>query len=302
METIVVTEDLHLSRIDKTLTDITEHSRSTIQAMMKAGLILVNDVIVKNNYKLKTDDVITLEPFVEEEIDVIAEDIPIDIIYQDADVLVVNKDYNMVVHPGAGNYNGTLVNALLFHVKDLQAIKGEIRPGIVHRIDKETSGLLMVAKNPRSVEILGDQLRKKTVTRKYLALVEGIITHNLGKINAPIGRDPKNRQKMKVIQGGKEAVTNFTVLTRYENYTLIECVLETGRTHQIRVHLNYIGFPIVGDSKYGKRKTDTTYGQFLHAKTLGFDHPTTGEYMEFDSELPEYFASFLADLDNDRKH
>ena len=160
----------------------------------------------------------------------------------------------------------------------------------------------MVAKNPRSVEILGDQLRKKTVTRKYLALVEGIITHNLGKINAPIGRDPKNRQKMKVIQGGKEAVTNFTVLTRYENYTLIECVLETGRTHQIRVHLNYIGFPIVGDSKYGKRKTDTTYGQFLHAKTLGFDHPTTGEYMEFDSELPEYFASFLADLDNDRKH
>lgn len=297
MEKIIVQEENNLDRIDKFLTVVTEHSRSTIQVMLQNGNILVNEIKVKNNYKIKTNDEITLTPIIEQVFDVVPEDIPINVVYQDEDLLIVNKTDNMVVHPGAGNYNGTLVNALLFHIKDLQAIKGEIRPGIVHRIDKQTSGLLMVAKNPKSVEDLGEQLRLKTVTRKYIALVEGVIPHNLGKINAPVGRDPKDRQKMKVVQSGKPAVTNFKVLTRYANNTLIECVLETGRTHQIRVHLNYIGHPLYGDPKYGKRKTDITNGQYLHAKTLGFVHPTTKEYMEFDSDLPAYFTEHLETLE-----
>lgn len=296
MEEIVVTEEFNLLRLDKFLTDNRDESRSTIQAMIKQGNILVNDVIVKTGYKIKTDDVITIEPFEDKEVDVIAEDLPIEIVYQDNDLLIIEKDDKMVVHPGAGNPSGTLVNALLYHVKDLQAIKGEIRPGIVHRIDKETSGLLVVAKNPKALEDLSNQLKNKTVTRKYLALVEGVIPHNLGKVTAPIGRDPKNRQRMKVVAGGKEAVTNFKVISRFEENTLIECVLETGRTHQIRVHLSYIDHPVVGDPKYGRRKTNTEHGQFLHAKTLGFVHPTTKEYMEFDSELPEYFQEYLESL------
>jgi 23S rRNA pseudouridine1911/1915/1917 synthase len=296
MEKIKVTEVNNFERIDKFLTEATIYSRSTIQAMMKEGNILVNEITVKNNYKIKTNDIITLEEFVEKEIDITPEDIPINIVYQDDDLLIVDKDYSMVVHPGAGNYTGTLVNALLYHVKDLQAIKGEIRPGIVHRIDKETSGLLVVAKNPKSLEDLGEQLRLKTVTRRYIALVEGVIPHNLGKVNAPIGRDPKNRQKMKVVENGKPAVTNFQVITRYTENTLIECILETGRTHQIRVHLNYINHPVVGDPKYGRRKTNIDHGQFLHAKTLGFIHPTTKEYVEFESELPQYFKDYLESL------
>ena len=295
-ENYTITEQHHLQRIDKILTELTEHSRSTIQAMIKQGNVFVNDETVKPNYKGKTDDEITIIPFQEASIEIKPENIPIHIVYEDNDVLVVDKDYDMVVHPGAGNTSGTLVNALLYHVKDLQAIKGEIRPGIVHRIDKETSGLLMVAKNAHALENLGEQLRTKTVTRKYIALVEGVIPHNLGKINAPIGRDPKNRQQMKVVENGKEAVTNFQVIKRFEEYTLIECVLETGRTHQIRVHLAFINHPLVGDPKYGRRKTDTTYGQFLHAKTLGFVHPTTKEYMEFESETPKYFNDFLETL------
>lgn len=296
-EKYLITEENNLERIDKYLTSITDHSRSTIQALITEGNVLVNGIKVKNRYKIKTDDVITLTPFEEVDIDIKAEDIPIDIVYQDDDLLIVNKNYNMVVHPAPGNYTGTLVNALLYHVKDLQAIKGEIRPGIVHRIDKETSGLLVVAKNPKALEDLSDQLRLKTVTRKYVALVDGVIPHNLGKVNAPIGRDPKNRQKMKCVKGGKEAVTNFKVLNRYEDNTLIECQLETGRTHQIRVHLAYIDHPVVGDPKYGRRKTDVTHGQYLHAQTLGFIHPTTKEYMEFTSELPEFFKNHLETLE-----
>lgn len=296
MEKITITKEVEFSRIDKLLTDSTIHSRATIQAMIKSGNILVNEKTVKNNYKVKVDDLITITPFEEKEIELEKENIPLDIVYQDEDVVVVNKSDDMVVHPGAGNTSGTLVNALLYHIKDLQAIKGEIRPGIVHRIDKETSGLLMVAKNNQALEHLSDQLKNKTATRKYVALVEGVIPHNLGKINAPIGRDPKNRQRMAVTEQGKEAVTNFTVLQRFQEHTLVECQLETGRTHQIRVHFNYIKYPLVGDPKYGKRKTDITHGQYLHAKTLGFIHPKTEEYMEFDSELPEYFQNYLDDL------
>ena len=203
----------------------------------------------------------------------------------------------MVVHPGFGNRDGTLVNALAFHAESLPNMGEEDRPGLVHRIDKETSGLLVVAKSEKAVEELGEQLRLKTVTRKYTALVEGIIPHNRGRINAPIGRDPKNRQKMACVEGGKEAVTNFTVIKRYSKQTLIECVLETGRTHQIRVHLKYIGFPLVGDPKYGTRKTDTTHGQFLHARVLGFNHPVTGEYMEFEADIPAYFKEYLENIE-----
>jgi 23S rRNA pseudouridine1911/1915/1917 synthase len=296
VENFVISLKNSKERIDKFLSEELEESRSTIQVMIKEGNVLVNGSTVKNNYKLKENDVIEVTPIIEKEIDIKPENIDIDIVYEDDTLLVVNKGYDMVVHPGAGNYDGTLVNAILYHVKDLKHIKGELRPGIVHRIDKETSGLLVIAKTPKALEDLSDQLKHKTVTRKYIALTEGVIPHNLGKVNAPIGRDPKNRQKMACVENGKDAVTNFKVLQRFENNTLIECELETGRTHQIRVHMNYIGYPIVGDPKYGIKKTDTTYGQFLHAKTLGFIHPKTKEYMEFDSELPEYFKTHLEEL------
>ena len=294
---IKVEEANSLERIDKLLADVLEDSRSKVQAMIKDGSILVNETTVKANYKVKVDDIITVEEMAEKEFMLQAEDIDIDIIYEDDDLLVVNKDYHLVVHPGAGNQTGTLVNALLYHVKDFKAIKGEVRPGIVHRIDKETSGLLVVAKTDKALADLSEQMKNKTVTRKYIALVEGVIPHNLGKINAPIGRDPKNRQRMAVTEKGKTSITNFKVLTRYTKYTLIECILETGRTHQIRVHLDYIGFPVVGDPKYGRRKTETKYGQFLHAKTLGFIHPKTKKYIEFDSELPTYFQEYLDTLE-----
>ncbi len=287
----------NLERIDKLLTEVLGYSRSKVQAMIKDGSILVNEITVKANYKVKTNDLITVEDMVEREIELEAEDIDIDIIYQDDSLLIVNKDYKLVVHPGAGNPTGTLVNALLFHVKDFKAIKGEVRPGIVHRIDKETSGLLVVAKTDSALADLSEQMKNKTVTRKYIALVEGVIPHNLGKINAPIGRDPKNRQRMAVTEKGKTSVTNFKVLTRYSKHTLIECELETGRTHQIRVHLDYISHPVVGDPKYGRRKTETKHGQFLHAKTLGFIHPETKKYIEFDSDLPTYFQDYLDELE-----
>lgn len=293
MESIKVPSEVSNQRIDKYLNDLLDESRNTIQAMIKEGYVLVNGDVVKNNYKVKTDDEITISEMEEIETELIAEDIPLDIVYQDDDIIIVNKADNIVVHPGAGNTTGTLVNALLFHIEDFKAIKGEIRPGIVHRIDKETSGLLVVAKTPKALEILSDQMKEKKASRKYIALVDGVIPHNLGKVTAPIGRDPKNRQKMACVENGKHAVTHFQVLQRYEAHTLIECELETGRTHQIRVHMNYIGFPIYGDPKYGQRKTDTTHGQYLHAKTLGLYHPTTNEYMEFSCELPSYFQDKL---------
>ena len=297
MEKLNVEELNNNIRIDKYLNDELAHSRSTIQAMIKEGNIQVNGNSIKNNYRVKTGDEITIVEFEEKEFHLDPEDIDIDIVYQDDDIIVINKSDDIVVHPGAGNPTGTLVNALLYHVKDFKAIKGEVRPGIVHRIDKETSGLLVVAKTPLALENLNDQMKEKTITRKYIALVNGVIPHNLGKVDAPIGRDPKNRQKMKCVEKGKRAVTHFKVINRYENNTLIECVLETGRTHQIRVHLNYIGFPVYGDPKYGQRKTNTEHGQYLHAETLGFVHPTTNEYIEFQSELPEFFTDTLKELE-----
>ena len=296
MKTIEVQELTKKTRLDKYLAEQIDESRSTIQYMIKEQLIQVNNQESKANYTLKEGDIITIEEQDKEEILLTPENIPLDIVYEDAYLLVVNKPSGMVVHPGAGNQTHTLVHALLHHIKDLQPIKGELRPGIVHRIDKETSGLLVVAKDGKTLEFLAKQFKEKTAERTYLALVEGVIPHNLGKIDAPIGRDPKNRQKQAVVEGGKEAVTHFSVMERYQEHTLIECTLETGRTHQIRVHLAYIKHPLVGDPKYGLRKTNKEFGQFLHAKTLGFTHPKTKEFLSFDSKLPSYFTDYIEQL------
>ena len=212
-------------------------------------------------------------------------------------IVLVNKPSGMVVHPAPGHHHGTLVNGLLFHCNTLSNVGGDSRAGIVHRIDKDTSGLLVACKNNKAHRNLAEQFRnKETTTRKYYAIVNGNIGHNLGKINAPIGRDPSNRQKMAVVEGGKASVTHFKVLERFKDHTLIECTLETGRTHQIRVHMAYIKFPVLNDPLYGSKKQTTEFGQYLHAKTLGFVHPTTGKYMEFDSELPVEFIEMLENL------
>jgi 23S rRNA pseudouridine1911/1915/1917 synthase len=233
-----------------------------------------------------------------EVLDVIPEEMDLDIYYEDGDVIVVNKPKGMVVHPAAGHVTGTLVNGLMAHCKDLSGINGILRPGIVHRIDKDTSGLLMVAKNDHAHEHLVNQLVEKTVTRKYKALVHGNISHDHGTIDAPIGRDSKDRQSMSVVENGKHAVTHFHVIERFKDYTFVECQLETGRTHQIRVHMKYIGFPLVGDPKYGPRKTLDLGGQALHAAVLGFVHPVTDKYLEFEAPLPEEYEQLLKHLRN----
>ncbi|MDN7226025.1 RluA family pseudouridine synthase [Planococcus liqunii] len=295
--TIEITEEMAGVRIDKAVSSIDEDwSRSQIANWVKDGAVKVNGETVKPNYKVRLDDIIIVSPPLLEELDVVPEDLNLEITYEDADVLVVNKPRGMVVHPAPGHANGTLVNGLMFHCKDLSGINGVARPGIVHRIDKDTSGLLMVAKNDVAHTSLVDQLVKKTVTRKYVALVHGHIPHDKGTIEAPIGRDSKDRQKMAVIDKGKHAVTHFRVLERFGNFTLVECRLETGRTHQIRVHMKYIGFPLVGDPKYGPKKTMDIGGQALHAEVIGFDHPRTGEYLEFSAEPPTQFAELLESL------
>lgn len=279
-------------RIDKYLMDELEYSRSKIQRMINSNNILVNDKNVKSNYTLHIGDEITINEDYSEEIDITPEDIPLDIYYEDEYLLVINKPSGMVVHPAAGNHENTLVNALMFHCNNnLSTLNGEVRPGIVHRIDKDTSGLLLVAKTDEVHADLSEQIAKKTVTRKYIALVQGIINEDTATIDAPIGRDANNRKKMAVTDiNSKDAVTHLRVLERYEKATLIECRLETGRTHQIRVHLNYIGHPLVNDPVYGyKRLDDEDFGQMLHAKTLGFIHPITKEYLEFTSNPPKRF-------------
>ncbi|OJF94050.1 RluA family pseudouridine synthase [Alkalibacterium sp. 20] len=281
-------------RLDKFISDkLNENSRNQVQLWIKEGLVTVNEEESKANYKVQTGDVIHVTIKEPEEIDALPEDIAIDIVYEDADVVVVNKPQGMVVHPSIGHAGGTLVNALLFHVKDLSGINGKIRPGIVHRIDKDTSGLLMVAKNDLAHEKLAEQLQEKTATREYIALVHGIIENDKGTIDAPIGRDPKNRKKFKVVQGGKESVTHFEVIERFSEYTLLRLNLETGRTHQIRVHLEYIGFRMAGDPLYGPRKTLEGEGQYLHAASLSFVHPRTGERLTFNAPLPDYFNETL---------
>lgn len=287
-------------RLDQYLMNKLEYSRSKIQKMTEEEYILVNEKPVKNSYKVKEEDIITIKDYQEESMNAEPEKMDLDIIYEDDDVLVVNKANGIVVHPAVGNPSGTLVNGLLYHAKELSNVNGEFRPGIVHRIDADTTGLLMVAKNNKAHEILARQLEAKTTMRVYYALVWGVIKHDTGTIDAPIGRDVKDRKKQAVTAtNSRDAITHFKVLERYKNATLIELKLETGRTHQIRVHMDYIGHPVVNDPVYGRRKKFDETGQCLHAKKLGFVHPTTGEYMEFDSELPSCFTHIMEQLKNE---
>lgn len=287
-------------RVDKYLTtELDTMSRSKVQNLIADGYVFVNGETIKANYKLEAGDKVEVFVPEPEAVDVEAEDIPLDIIYEDKDIVLINKAQGMVVHPGAGNPNGTLVNALLFHIKDLSGINGEIRPGIVHRLDKDTSGILIVAKNDEAHVNLSEQLQNRTVKRKYWALVHGVLPHEHGTINAPIGRDPKDRQKFTVIKGGKEAISHFRVLERIQKFSLMEVSLETGRTHQIRVHLNYIDHPVAGDKIYGPKKSLEGNGQFLHARMLEFTHPRTGETMSFEAELPALFEETLDRLRKD---
>lgn len=284
-------------RIDKVLSqELVDYSRSQIQQWLKDERVMVNGTTVKANYKVKAGDQVTIavpEPIV---LELTPENIPLEIVYEDEDVAVVNKPQGMVVHPSAGHPNGTLVNALLFHMQDLSSINDVIRPGIVHRIDKDTSGLLMIAKNDFAHESLAKQLKEKTSLRKYVALVHGVIPHEKGVIDAPIGRSKTDRKMQAVIEEGKPAVTHFQVLERFADFTLVELQLETGRTHQIRVHMKYIGYPLAGDPVYGPKKTLPGKGQFLHAQVLGFEHPRTGEFLTFTAPLPEVFRKTLEKL------
>ncbi|MGG8342643.1 RluA family pseudouridine synthase [Streptococcus uberis] len=284
------------ARLDKALADLTDLSRSQANDEIKKGTVLVNGEPVKAKYTVKEGDTISYQLPEEEILDYEAEDIPIDIVYEDEDLAIINKAQGMVVHPSAGHSSGTLVNALLYHIKDLSTINGVVRPGIVHRIDKDTSGLLMIAKNDKAHHILADELKAKKSLRKYLAIVHGNLPNDRGMIEAPIGRSEKDRKKQAVTAKGKDAITRFQVVERFGDFTLVELSLETGRTHQIRVHMAYIGHPVAGDPLYGPRKTLAGNGQFLHAQTLGFTHPSTGEMVTFTAEPPIIFRQTLEKL------
>lgn len=294
MKIFVVDEDNGDIRIDKYLIDGLGCSRSKVQKLIESGKVLVNDKEVKNSYIVRTDDEIKVTGDLDIVIDIKPEKMDLDIYYEDDDVIVVNKPSGMVVHPSAGHYEDTLVNGLLYHCNELSNINGNMRPGIVHRIDKDTSGLLLVAKNDIAHNSLATQLQEKKITRKYIALVLGVINHDKGTIDAPIGRDPINRQKMTVTDvNAKDAITHFRVLERYKETTLIECQLDTGRTHQIRVHMQYIGHPVINDPVYGTKKIINDFGQMLHAKLIGFYHPRTNIYMEFEAPVPKEFNEIL---------
>ena len=288
-------------RLDKYLTsELEDVTRSYVQMLIKDNCVLVNGNPSKANYILKDLDVIDVTIKDLEQVDILPQNIPLDIVYEDNDIIVINKPAGMVVHPGAGNYKDTLVNALMYHCKDLSGINGEIRAGIVHRIDKDTSGLLVACKNDFAHRNLSIQFSEKKVVKKYIAICSGIIPHNLGKIDAPLARDPKSRQQMAIQENGKKAITNFKVIERFKKHTLIEVLLETGRTHQIRVHMKYIGYPILGDPIYGhKSEVDLEHGQYLHAKELSFYHPRTGEFLHFSADLPDYFEKKIQELRNE---
>ena len=287
------------SRLDAFLAlNLEGKTRSAVQKLMDQGKVLVNGKTGRKNDKVKPGDSIQVEIPEPEPLELLPQDIPLDIVYEDEHLLVVNKPKGMVVHPAPGNPDGTLVNALLYHCgESLSGINGVIRPGIVHRIDKDTSGLLMVAKNDLAHQSLAAQIAAHTFTRMYNTVVYGNLKTDEGTISAPIARHPTDRKKMAVVPGGREAVTHYRVLERLSGFTLVECRLETGRTHQIRVHMAHIGHPVAGDPVYGPKKCITSLnGQCLHARLLGFVHPATGEYMEFDSGLPPYFTDFLEKL------
>lgn len=293
-ETVV---EMQNGRLDKVCSEIfSDYSRSQIKQLLDGGNITVNGKTEKAKYKVKSGDVIRLEEPETKTLELRPENIPLDIVYEDDDVIVINKPQGMVVHPAPGHDEHTLVNALLYHCP-LSTINGTFRPGIVHRIDKDTSGLLMVAKNDKAHRSLAKQLKDKTNIREYVALVHGRIAEDEGTINAPIGRSLKDRKKQAVVKDGRNAVTHFEVLKRYRDYTFVKCILETGRTHQIRVHMKYIGHPLVGDPLYGPKKTIKGNGQFLHAGKLGFVHPTTGKLLIFEAPLPKIFKECLEKLD-----
>lgn len=294
-----ITKEEQGNRIDKYLSVAIEgKSRSFIQGLIDEDNIRVNGKLIKSNYKLRENDIIEVNLPEPVELNVEAEEMDLDILYEDEDVLVVNKSKGVVVHPAPGNYNNTLVNGILHHCTDLSGINGVIRPGIVHRIDKDTSGILVIAKNDEAHNALAIQFKDHSIKREYYALVEGRFTTTTGTVDKPISRDKKERIKMAINSDGKRAVTHYQVLEQYnKGVSLVKCTLETGRTHQIRVHMASIGHPLVGDLVYGyKRQKFNINGQALHAKTLGFIHPRTNEYMEFTSELPEYFEELLNKL------
>ncbi len=285
-------------RIDIFISEQSDLNRSRAQKLLKEGRVTVGGKQIKQNYKVKEGDIINISIPPVEKLEIKAETISLDVVYEDQELIVINKPVGLVVHPAVGNYTGTLVNALLDHCQgSLSGINGVIRPGIVHRIDKDTSGLLVVAKNDGSHVSLAKQIKDKTVTREYLALVHGIVNAPKGVIDAPIGRHPVHRKKMAVVEKGRPAITHYSILERFEQYTLIKARLETGRTHQIRVHMQYIGHPVLGDPVYGPGKAHFGLtGQLLHAATLGFIHPVSEEYMEFEAPLPEGFRKILERL------
>lgn len=283
-------------RIDSYLAEELDLSRSKVQKLIKQKLVTVNSKVVNNNYNVKLGDTIIVNDDLNYDISIEAEDIPLDIVYEDDDLLVINKASGMVVHPAPGHYSGTLVNALLYKF-NLSNGDSE-RPGIVHRLDKDTSGLMLVAKNDKTHEALSKMIANKEVERHYLAIVDGVIKHDTGTIDAPIGRDSNNRQKMAVTDvHGKDSITHFKVLETFSNQTLVECILETGRTHQIRVHMAYIGYPVSNDPMYGRGKS-TEFGQMLHSKSIRFKHPTTGKELSFEVEPPKEFMDKIEQLRN----
>lgn len=297
LQTVVITEEVVGSRLDKALSTLeADWSRTQIGTWLTEERITLNGATPKANYKVKLGESYEVNIPEEEVIEIIPQDLQLNIVYEDDDVAVVYKPRGMVVHPAPGHAKDTLVNGLAYQLNTLSDMNGELRPGIVHRIDKDTSGLLMVAKTNEAHEGLVQQLVDKTVTRKYTALVHGHIAHDKGTIEAPIGRDSRDRQKQAVQDNGKHAVTHFTVLERLGDFTLVECRLETGRTHQIRVHMDYIGFPMAGDPKYGPKKTIDFGGQVLHAGVIGFVHPVTKKYLQFEQELPSDFVALIEKL------
>lgn len=303
-EILTLQVEVKKARLDKVLAEmLSDYSRSQIQHWIHAGLVQVNGVVcVLNKYQVTAGDQIIIAIPQPEYTDVQPENIPLHVLYEDTDLAIINKVSGMVVHPAPGHSSGTLVNALLYHLDDLSGINGEIRPGIVHRLDKKTSGALVIAKNDRAHRDLSNQLKERSMKREYLALIHGEFSNASGTINAPIKRDSHNRQKYTVASGGKEAITHFEVVEHLGDYTLVRAQLETGRTHQIRVHFRYIHHPVVGDELYGPSNKKKGFGQYLHAHRLGFIHPSTREYMEFIAPLPQPFEQLLTTLRKDFKN
>ena len=294
---IKVVSDKKGIRIDKYLASILDYSREYIGHLIDNKLILVNNKVIKASYKVALEDEIVIHDEkmkIENNVEPVKMDL--DIVYEDEYLMVINKPSGLVVHPGSGNYHNTLVNGLMYYTKNLSDVCGEFRPGIVHRIDKDTSGLLLIAKTNKVHEILADDFKNKRIRREYIALLDGVFSQGSATIDAPIGRDKQNREKMAVVEGGKHAITHMKVLKRYAKYTLVSCILETGRTHQIRVHMAYIGYPIHNDPVYSKKEADS-FGQFLHSYKINFIHPITKKEMEFICPLPKHFEDFLKELE-----